>query len=575
MPGGAPRHGRVGEAMREAMWVGLLAFISICLVGNTIWENGDIQVKWWAVRAWADFQFPDVRVDQHTLRWGMNLPVVLFVAAFGGGPLSYLLLHHLLFALTTAGLYALIRKFTTPLVATAAFAVWMVHPVGYDLSANMMPELYSLAYLVGALLLLCKAYESGSKWVYAAAIAVLLIAYGVKETNLFLMPGLGLYELMRRRWANVAIIVGVFAAGFLVETLAVNAILADSDLLLGRVQAILQSRHVTWMTSVPYYESTDLLTRWLFLGRTNLDRLEYFSKILYWIFFLLSAWKAWQWARARTLLPPSTLLGPDPGAKGDALAATWAIGLSFAFFTTFFIISLNPLRLGQPPLDRYLWPMLAPTYIVLSVALKFALDRAANGRGMLLSALDRARRALEPLSAGRAGLATLTLIAALGTLTHWAIELGTIHIRRHGYDQPYTLFTAERYYADLRQRLLQGCTLVFTRTRPAHVILIHAFPHSALRPSERMVVMSDSLDGLSVEGRQLRVWPLPRAEWDAFAGKLHFEPTLPNFQPYALRLDGGGRCDRTYYVGNGDIHPRDQPVDSNIAGPPDVPETQP
>jgi hypothetical protein len=116
---------------------------------------------------------------------------------------------------------------------------------------------------------------------------------------------------------------------------------------------------------------------------------------------------------------------------------------------------------------------------------------------------------------------------------------------------------------------------VFTRTRPAHVILIHAFPHSALRPSERMVVMSDSLDGLSVEGRQLRVWPLPRAEWDAFAGKLHFEPTLPNFQPYALRLDGGGRCDRTYYVGNGDIHPRDQPVDSNIAGPPDVPETQP
>jgi len=547
--------------LRETIWVGVLAFVSACLVATSIWENGDIELKWWAIKAWSDFQFPDLPPNHHNMRWAITLPAVVFVRLFGDGALSYLLLNHIVFALTTAGLYLLVRKLTTPLVALITLGAWLINPVCYSLPSNLMPEIYSMIYPVAALLLVRNAYATGSRWSFAWAVVMMFLAYGAKETNIFFMPGWGLYELLRRRWANVAMIVGVFGGCLLAETLLVNAILAESHLILGRAQAILQAGHMDEMTTDWIYQPIDLLTRWWFIAETNFDRLEYFPKAIYWAFFVLSGWMGWRWLRARTLLPPPSALGPQAAPGGEAISIAWAMGLSFAFCTTFFILSLDPLILGQPLNDRYLWPLLVPAYVVMSVALKAGLDHAKQG-----GAIARVQGMLAPFAQPRWMLLSLAAVAMVATLTRWPIEIAAVEIRRQGFDQPYTIFGAQRYFETARERLLQGCTLVFPRPRPAHTVLTQSFSFDEIRPTEHFY--NQQLDGLLILGQRLRGWSVPREDWDVMEGKLYAEFDNPDFfRPYAIQLEGVTGCDGLYYYGQADMAPQDQPLEGRISGP--------
>ncbi len=553
--------------LREALLVALLAFISACLVSTSIWENGDIELKWWAVKAWADFQFPDFPPNHHNMRWAITIPAVLFVRLFGDGALQYLLLNHIVFALTTAGLYWLIRRLTTPLVALIALGLWLVNPTAYSLPSNLMPEVYSMFYPVAALLLARNAYATGSRWAFGWAVAMMFFAYGAKETNIFFMPGWGLYEILNRRWKNVAMIVGVFGGLLVAETLIVNALLSNHHLLLGRAQAILQAGHLDEMTTDWIYRPIDLITRWWFIAETNFDRLEYFPKAIYWAFFIVSGWKGWHWARARTLLPPPGEIGPNGKPGGEAISIAWAMGLSFAFCTTFFILSLNPLILGQPLNDRYLWPLLIPAYVVLSVVIEAGLKRAEGAKKGFAGIVDTTQRALAPFTAGRWMFASLAAVALACTLARWPIEIAAVKIRRQGFDQPYTVFDAQAYFNAARDRLLEGCTLVFPRQRPAQTILVHSFSFRDIQPT--LQLYEQRLDGLMIRGHRLRGWSVPRADWHVMEGKLYAEFDNPSFfRPYAVRLEGAGTCERAYYYGQADMAPRDQLLEESLSAPP-------
>lgn len=550
---------------RDSAWVALLALISVMLVSTNIWENGDIELKWWPIKAWANFEFPDFPPNHHNMRWGITFPALLFVRLFGEGAFVYLMVTHVVFALTTAILYALTRMLTTPLVAALMLGIWLINPVARELPSNLMPEVYSMIYPAAALLLVRNAYATGSRWSFAWAVVMMFFAYGAKETNIFFMPGWGLYELIRRKWLNVALIVGVFGACLLVETVVVNLLLSDSHLVLGRPQAILQAGHLDEMSTDWVYQPIDLLTRWWFNAQTNLDRLEFFSKAIYWAFFIITGWTAWRWVRARTLLPPPSALGPMAAPGGEVISIAWAMGLSFAFCTTFFILSWDPLILGQPLNDRYLQPLLVPAHVVLAVALKLGIERVASARAGWMGALGALHRLAEPLASAR-HVSVLLAIAAFCTLTRWGIELGIVTIRRDGFDQPYTTFTAQAYFDEARQQVLDGCTLVFPRMRPAQMLLIHSFAYREITPS--LALYRLQMDGLIIDDRRLRVWPLPPEDHPSIADKLDGRSDVPGaFAPFALRLEGG-TCASAYYYGNGDINPRDQPIAPRIHDPP-------
>ncbi len=552
------------DVWRESAWVALLAFVSVCLVSTNIWENGDIEAKWWAVKAWADFQFPDIPPNHHNMRWGITFPAVLFVRLFGDGALSYHLLTHLVYALTTAGLYALTRMLTTPLTAALMFGLWLGNPIAYSLPTNLMPEIYSIVYPVAALLFLRNAYATGSRWAFAWAVVMMFFAYGAKETNIFFMPGWGLYELLRRRWSNVALMVGVFGGLVVVETLAVNLLLSDMNLWLGRAQAILQAGHLDEMSTDWIYQPIQLLTRWGFAAETKLDMVEWFSKAIYWAFFAVTGWKAWTWIRARSPLPPPGEIGPAVAQGGEVVSAAWAMGLSFAFCTTFFILKWQPLVLGQPLNDRYLWPLLVPAHVVLAVVLKTWFDHAARSKAAPLAVLARVQEAGASLMKGGRGWGALAAVAVLCTLARWPIEIGTIEVRRRGFDQPYTVFTAQAYFDQARSRLLDGCTLAFPQPRSAHALLVHALSFDEVSPTLQFYAVQ--LDGLTIDSRRLHGWS--PTDYSVLAGKLYV-PDAPSgdFHPFAMRLPGG-QCTATFYYGHADIAPEDQTVTGRLSEPP-------
>lgn len=560
------------EVWRDAAWATLLAFVSACLIATPIWENGDIEAKWWAVKAWSDFQFPDFPVNHHNLRWGINFPAIAWVRLFSDGALSYLLLTHFVFALTSGGLYALTRQLTTPLIAALMFGVWLINPIAYYLPSNLMPEIYSVVYPVAALLLVRNAYATNSRWSFAWAVVMMFFAYGAKETNIFFMPGWGLYELLRRRWANVALIIGVFGGCLLVETVTVNVLLSDRSLLLGRPQAILDAGHLDDMSAIYLYNPIDLITRWGFHAATKLDMLEFFNKAIYWAFFIASGWKAWTWIRARTLLPPPGAIGPSAAPGGEAVSIAWAMGLSFAFCSTFFIVSLQPFILGQPLNDRYLWPLIVPACVVLSVVLRVWLDRTSNAKAGFLGMVAGFQRLGTSVVQGRHFVVALLIVAALGTLARWPIEIGETQIRRNGFAQPYTVFDVQRYFDNARSQVLQGCTIVFSRRRPAQALLMQAFRFQEIGdPALELYMERAWIDGLTITGRRLRAWEIPRADYGALWDRLYSDTTDPlhvsAFRPFALRLEGGD-CDRTYYYGAMDVNPRDQPVAARLQDPP-------
>lgn len=550
------------EIWRDSAWVALLAFIAASLVTTIIWENGDIELKWWAVKAWANFQFPDFPPNHHNMRWGITFPAVIWVRLFGDSSLSYLLLNHAVFALTTAGLYALLRHLTTPVVAAVVLGFWMINPVSYWLPANLMPEVYSMIYPVAALLLVRNAYATGSRWSFAWAVVMMFFAYGAKETNIFFMPGWGLYELVRRRWMNVALIIGVFGGCVLIETVSVNLLLSDLHLWLGRAEAILKAGHLREMSTVWPYEPIDLITRWGFVAETNLDRLEFPSKVVYLVFFGVTAWKAWTWIKARSALPPEGEIGPRGIPGGEVVSIAWAMGLSFAFCTTFFILSFDPLVLGQPLNDRYLWPLLIQALVVLALVLKAGIERAEAAKGWWTSILNGASVAVQ----GRWRHVSLVAIAALGALAHWPVELGVIEIRRRGYDEPYVTWTAQNYFNQAREHVLQGCTLAFPRRRPAYALLTQSFHFDEIQPT--LQFYREDVGDTVINGRRLHGWNVPISDYPLLQDRLHTDaPNMYAFEPFAIRLEGGD-CDSTYYYGHADVHPRDQLIDGRLSEPP-------
>lgn len=119
---------------RDVILVAILAFVSVAIASATIEDNGDIEYKWLAAKAWASFDFPSLPANHHNLRWGINIPTTLFIFLFGDSPRSYLTLNFLVFSLGTAGLYQLARSMTSARTAVVILAIWLLNPTVFWLA---------------------------------------------------------------------------------------------------------------------------------------------------------------------------------------------------------------------------------------------------------------------------------------------------------------------------------------------------------------------------------------------------------------------------------------------------------
>ncbi len=227
-----------------------------------------------------------------------------------------------------------------------------------------MPSLYTILYILGALYALILSERSDKISYYVAFIVLLFFSYGAKETNVFFYPGIGLIELLRRRWTHLTIVISLSVTLLAAETLVVHLLLWEPGVRLGRLHAVLIGPHLSAMEQYANsYTYWDLVRRWGFHNTT-----ESLNKLVYLSFFAVEI-SALCCRRQRTqLLSSAGAVATGNRYKAAATVAATALfsGGSFALFTTVFVVSLSPLKLGQPLNDRYLWPLLAPATLFLA-----------------------------------------------------------------------------------------------------------------------------------------------------------------------------------------------------------------
>ncbi|MAK62587.1 MAG: hypothetical protein CMK09_16575 [Ponticaulis sp.] len=531
-----------------AAFVFLACFLAAVVGSETINENGDVEHKWIPISYWAEFRLPDFDANHHNLRWGMNFPATVWVFLFGSSAASYLVLNYLVFSLSGSLLAVLTRFVSGAPISILAAAFWILNPTSYFMAPAFMPSLYTCLGLLIVIALICKYEMTANLTYYFAAILCLFVVYGIKETNVFFYFGLGLLELFRQRWKELTIAVVGTLFLFAVETISTNAILSSSHILFGRPQAIVQGGHITGMETIyNNYEYIDIARRWWLLNLT-----EYLSKIAYFAFFVCSFLLLFSSKifKVNSLLPEYS---ESEKSRFRAIEFCIYIGLSFALVNTFFIISLSPLVLGQPLNDRYLWPLLPISILVIGGAIGLITNNVK-----FPSILRKFGERKEYLS-----ILTIALLV-ISVVSHWSYRNVLIPTTRQGVSEPYWLGSADTYFnQSITEPLNNGCQLLFGSTRAAWSALAFSYPTQF--QSEPEAYYERQLDGLTfADGRTLssEVIPIESAleQWPALETKLHVgtSPKQVVTKPVLLRIHTSGsgvqqNCNTTNYLGYNDI----------------------
>ncbi len=505
---------RSGLLWGGSLIVALFAFILGTLDAEAIYTGGDAVRKWLMAQLVIEGDASGVPFDHHTMRWAINGPAIGVIALFGASAFTYLVAVSAVFAGVVALVWSLGMRLAGPLAAAMAVFLVFVDPLMLNTSAQLQPTIFGLTGLLIAVAALWSwQREEADVWLVVTALA-LFFAYGAKITNLFFFPGPLLLLMVMGKWRAIAIIGAIFVALFAVETFAIRA-LSGGELALGRIEGLTSGRHVDLMSTheeLVAFTWGDLFLRWwpMYIREVPM-------KSVIFAFFVVAALHPF--LRRRVFTDETNLF------RADVLVA---MGVSFAFFTTFFIISIDPLLLGQDLRVRYLY-VLQP-FAALMVAAYVA---------ALLGRLRFLERWPVALGSAAVGLASLGLVG-------W--KFVRAEIDRDGVDGIYAVWQANGYFEEMRTHLERGCTIYVNNERAATTLLMFAFPPATITPNDALYYFRP--DGSPVAGTDatvsLEMVPAEALELD------HWRRSR---QPlYRLSLTGGDtQCEDTLYVGDTDV----------------------
>lgn len=317
--------------------------------------GGDAVHKWFLARDFASFDLSNFdHGNHHHLRWGSWL-FAFVLNVFVGDDVSVYFLSTLIPS-TAAGLLFICVCYRQLGFFMAVFfgIFWFTDAQIYRATFQLLPTgqgLLPLALLGFSLLQLSSA--QASKRVLLAILFCWFWLYGVKETNLFFTPGILLF---------VYFYGGVKAVRFLLIGMAVLYalecvfffILSDGELILGRAWQLLfgdartmnaMSTSKKLLAEQKKYFDNGITIR---LYRTNRVQVlfNFLAPLL--ALFFLSQYGLKKLDKQRRFIVICSLLC-----------------LSFLLFTTIFIVSINPIRLGQPLRDRYIAIILPLAFILV------------------------------------------------------------------------------------------------------------------------------------------------------------------------------------------------------------------
>ena len=295
--------------------------------------------------------------SHHLLRWGNWSFAALLIALFsddvlvyyfstiipstlGGLVFSYLVLRYL--GLTAAIIFNLFWFYDAELFR----ATFQLLPTG----TVILPVALLLLALTG---LIEKGRLLKTRLLLISVICFWI--YGVKEPYLAFLPGVLLIIYRYGGAKSVIFLISVMAGGYIIETLAYRS-LSDEFSLLGRVWMLVNDgHHINLMftdgglvAQQEKYFDAGLTMRWAVAQ--GMASIYLFTGFLF--------------ALVAMAVPSNTMFFlkrcTDRPEKAVAILL-----ISFVIFTTFFVISFDPLRLGQPNVTRYVAINLPLSYFVI------------------------------------------------------------------------------------------------------------------------------------------------------------------------------------------------------------------
>ncbi|MGI9538016.1 MAG: glycosyltransferase family 39 protein [Desulfocapsaceae bacterium] len=311
---------------------GLLIFSIALLIRlyltYSIGNSGDEFERWYQSKRVLEGMGMD-RLDHHTLRWSINIPTLLFQWLLGTKPAIYYLIPASFGALATLFAFTISRSIAGLGAGVFSAFLFAVTPQISIAANNLMPAIFSCAYLLGTVYFTLRFVENEKGSHLILAILFMFLAYGSKIPNLFFLPGLIVFIYWRTKTLRpLFLFLSLLLLLFILETIGI-ALYTGEFAWLGRVHYL--SQHMDVMQGEQWaYHISDIWKRWLVLPG-------------YWQSLLMGS-----------LICGTFILFSREKKHRESISLIFFMLLSFSFISTFAITSIDPLRFVQPPIDRYL-----------------------------------------------------------------------------------------------------------------------------------------------------------------------------------------------------------------------------
>jgi hypothetical protein len=320
-----------------------------------IWDNVFLW-EWARYFSFGHFDTFD-STSHHLMRWGNWIVPAVLIQFFSDQIYIYYLSTILPSTLAIGIFVVLAHRYLGFFAAIVFLIFWFFDALLFRATFQLLPSgqgLLPLAVLFAYTLFLINLDKLKlSHVVISAALAFWL--YGTKETHLAFFPGFLWLIYSRFGWKPVLHICAIFFAGYILETIFFSFI-SDDFPILGRAYALVSGgQHVLIMLENTNYVAQQ--TRYFDSGITmRWARTSGMTPVVIFVGYLLAIFA----------LMASKDSSPRVTGKFQSFEKTLCIFvLSFLFFSTFFIISINPIRLGHGLVPRYSTLVLPLCYLIM------------------------------------------------------------------------------------------------------------------------------------------------------------------------------------------------------------------
>ncbi|WP_421724052.1 hypothetical protein [Bauldia sp.] len=325
---------------RPSLLLQYVLLIAVAVLLRTIFTapvetGGDAVRKWNLVGRLLDGEAFSALLQNHqTARWAINLPALGFAELFGWNLTTYFAIGIVLFAVFLCLSAFYLRKSGYGFIYFAFFVIVLfADPMFFRSTGQLQPFIFVAVFMLAHAYFVERGVQSQSQVSYASAALFIFLAYGAKETAVFFVPASCAYVLIAmgfRRGVNTLLWIGLYGVLLVLIEYAVINILAGRWVPLGRLD-LLDRHWGNMQRHADGFAFGELFNSW--------RQLPFYTAVLFVAASASTAYVACRSWMARTMNP---------------LMLPIFFFLSFAFFQTFAIRSLDPLVTFSPPQAKYL-----------------------------------------------------------------------------------------------------------------------------------------------------------------------------------------------------------------------------